>query len=63
MTGNTIVRHGMPKKKGGIGLHTTGISKRRFNPNLQKVRLSENGGVVRRVVCASCIRNGKIKKA
>ena len=28
--GNVIVRKGSPKYKGGIGLHTTGISKRRF---------------------------------
>ena len=61
--GTTIVRHGMPKKKGGIGLHTTGVTKRRFLPNLHSVRVSENGGVKRRRVCASCIKNGKIVKA
>ena len=37
-TGNVIVRKGSPKYKGGIGLHTTGITKRRFLPNLQTVR-------------------------
>ena len=63
MTGNTIVRHGLEKKKGGIGLHVTGINKRRYLPNLQKIRVIENGGVVRRKVCASCIRRGKIQKA
>ena len=31
--GTSIVRHGMPKKKGGIGLHTTGITRRRFLAN------------------------------
>lgn len=62
-TGNSIVRKGLRKSKGGIGLHTTGISKRRFLPNLQKVRVRENGGTVRKNVCASCIRSGEIQKA
>ena len=62
-TGNSIVRHGMPKSKGGIGLHTTGINKRRFLPNIQKIRVVERGGVVVRKVCAACIRSGKIAKA
>lgn len=62
-TGNSIVRKGMAKNKGGIGLHTTGISKRRFLPNLQKVRVRENGGTSRKTVCASCIRSGEIQKA
>ena len=62
-SGNTVVRHGLRKSKGGIGLHTTGVTKRRFLPNLQRVRTRENGGVVRRVVCAACIRDGKITKA
>lgn len=61
--GNIIVRHGLAKKKGGIGMHTTGITRRRFLPNLQRVRVSENGGVVRRTVCARCIKSGKVVKA
>jgi large subunit ribosomal protein L28 len=63
MAGKTIVRHGLKKSKGGIGLHTTGISRRRFLPNLQKIRVVENGGVVRRTVCASCIKAGRVTKA
>jgi large subunit ribosomal protein L28 len=61
--GNRIVRHGLAKKKGGIGLHTTGITPRRFLPNLHRVRAILNGGVVRRTVCAACIRAGKVVKA
>jgi large subunit ribosomal protein L28 len=61
--GNTIIRKGLEKKKGGIGLHTTGITKRRFSPNLQKVKVVENGGVARRKVCTACIKAGKIVKA
>lgn len=63
MFGNRIVRHGMAKKKGGIGLHTTGVTPRRFYPNLHKIRVIENGGVTRKTVCASCIKSRKITKA
>ena len=62
-SGSTIVRHGLEKKKGGIGLHITGVTKRRFLPNLQRIRVSENGGVKRRTVCTACIRAEKIVKA
>jgi large subunit ribosomal protein L28 len=63
MSGNSIVRRGRKKKVGGIGLHTTGVTKRRFLPNLQRIRVRENGGVRRRLVCASCIKQGRIEKA
>ena len=62
-TGNEIIRRGMAKRKGGIGLHTTGITKRKFLPNLHKIRVNRNGGTMRMVVCAACIKSGKIVKA
>ena len=62
LRGTTIVRHGMAKKKGGIGLHTTGINKREFLPNLHKVRVVTPKGPTRKVVCAECIKHGKIQK-
>ena len=62
-TGNTMVRHGKAKRDGGIGLHTTGITPRRFLPNLQRIRVFENGGVTRRTVCTTCIKAGKVVKA
>lgn len=61
--GNSIRRRGMPKAKGGIGLHTTGINRRKFIPNLQKIRVIERGGVVIRRVCARCIKSDKVVKA
>ena len=61
--GSSIVRHGLAKVKGGIGMHTTGVSKRRFLPNLHRVRVLENGGVVRKTICAACIKSGKVVKA
>ncbi len=62
-TGNSITRRGMPKAKGGIGLHTTGINRRRFLPNLQKIRVMQNKGVRVLKVCTACIRSGKVSKA
>jgi large subunit ribosomal protein L28 len=61
--GNRIVRHGLSKKSGGIGLHTTGINKRRFLPNLQRIRIKSGAGNITARVCTSCIKAGKINKA
>jgi len=59
--GNSISRRGLPIKKGGIGLKTTGITRRKFRPNLQKVRVLLPDGTVKRIrVAASVIRNGWI---
>ena len=62
-SGNRIIRHGLAKKKGGIGLHTTGVTSRRFLPNLQSVRVVEAGGVRRRMLCTSCLKKGGFTKA
>jgi large subunit ribosomal protein L28 len=59
--GNQIARRGLPKKKGGIGLKTTGVSPRKFKPNIQKVRAFINGKVQRIRVCTSCLK-AEIKK-
>ena len=62
-TGNKIIRHGLAKYKGGIGLHTTAVTPRRFLPNLQTVRsVSANGTHERVTACAACIKNGKVNK-
>ena len=34
--GGSIARRGLAKSKGGVGLKTTGHTKRKFFPNLQK---------------------------
>lgn len=62
-TGNYIIRKGLSKKSGGIGLHTTGITRRRFMPNLQRVRMKTPTGTRTGQVCTSCIKAGKIQKA
>ncbi|HIA48390.1 MAG TPA: 50S ribosomal protein L28 [Candidatus Hydrogenedentes bacterium] len=62
--GKKIVRRGKAKKGGGIGLNVTGISKRNWKPNLQKIRIVDENGTVRRVkVCARYIKAGKFTKA
>ena len=62
--GNVVVRKGSLKYKGGIGLHTTGITKRRFLPKLQSVRTTDGKGNVKRMcVCTRCLKNGKVTKA
>lgn len=38
-TGRTIARRGLAKAKGGVGIKTTGISKRKFKVNVQKKRI------------------------
>ncbi len=37
--------------------------KRRFMPNLQRVRILENGRSVRVRVCTRCLKAGKVQKA
>jgi large subunit ribosomal protein L28 len=39
-------------------------TRRRFNPNLQKVRIQGEGGSTKRVyVCARCLKSNKVTKA
>jgi ribosomal protein L28 len=62
LTGNRIVRHGLAKYKGGIGLHTTAVTRRRFLPNLHSVRAIVDGTHKRLSVCAACIKHGRVTK-
>jgi len=64
IVGNSIARRGLAKKKGGVGKKITGITRRRFFPNLQRIKVRFPNGTVRRVlVCVSCIQAGKVRKA
>lgn len=64
ITGRRIVRKGLRKCKGGIGLHVTSATKRKFKANLQHVRIKDENGTVRRVwVSAKAIRSGLVTKA
>ncbi|MBS3809271.1 MAG: 50S ribosomal protein L28 [Desulfobacterales bacterium] len=43
--------------------HAHNVTKRRFNPNLQRVRAVHNGSVKKMTVCTGCIRSGLVVKA
>jgi large subunit ribosomal protein L28 len=60
--GGSITHRGIAKKAGGIGLQLVKNSKRLFKPNLQKVKMTENGTRKSALVCTSCIRSGKVTK-
>ena len=60
--GRSIARRGKAKYLGGVGRKTTGITKRKFKPNIQKVRALVDGKVVRIKVSAKAIRNGLVVK-
>ena len=60
--GNHIVRHGLAKAKGGIGLHTTAVTPRRFLPNLHRVRAMVDGAPRTIYACAACIKSGRVVK-
>ena len=60
--GRSISRRGLAKAKGGVGLKTTGITKRTFKPNIQRVRAKVGGGVIRVKICAACLKLGRIEK-
>ena len=38
-------------------------TRRRFNPNLQKVRIQDGEAVRRVYVCARCLKSNKVTKA
>ena len=63
LSGKQIARRGIAKRSGGIGLKITGITIRRFHPNLQNVRAAVNGGVKTLRCCVKCIKAGKVQKA
>ena len=43
--------------------HAHNLTKRRWNPNLQRVRAVVDGSIKRVKVCTRCLRSGKIQKA
>ncbi|MBD3246411.1 MAG: 50S ribosomal protein L28 [Candidatus Omnitrophica bacterium] len=60
ITGNSIARRGLAKKKGGVGKKTTGITRRKFQPNLQQKRIILNGKAQKALVCTKCLKSGKV---
>lgn len=58
--GKKISRRGLAKKKGGVGRKITGISVRKFKPNLQRVKAFVNGIARTVYACTKCIHMGRV---
>lgn len=61
--GNMKETRGKAKYLGGVGTKITGISRRQFLPNLQRVKVvTQNGTHQTMRVCAQCLRSGAVRK-
>jgi large subunit ribosomal protein L28 len=59
--GNHITTRGKAKYLGGVGTKCTGVSRRSFKPNLQRIHIwLPNGKTTHLTVATSVIRTGKI---
>jgi len=61
-TGRSIATRGKAKYLGGVGKKTTGITKRKFKANIQKVRAIVDGKVCRIRVSAKAMKMGLVVK-
>ncbi len=43
--------------------HSNIHSKRKWNPNIQSVKVNENGTVKRIKVCTRCMKSGRVERA
>jgi len=60
--GNSITTRGKAKYLGGVGTKITGIHRRQFQPNLQKVRVTINKTNKTMRVCTQCLRSGAVTR-
>jgi len=60
--GNQYARRGKAKYLGGVGKKVTGKTRRRFYPNLQRIKVEIDGTVQHIRVCVKAIRSGLVKK-
>ena len=62
--GGRIIRKGLTKKSGGIGTSLVKNTRRKFSPNVQRVRVKLPSGEVKRIwVSVKAIKAGKVTKA
>ena len=61
-SGRQYTRRGKAKYLGGVGRKVTSKTKRKFKPNVQKVRALIDGKPVRIMVSAKAIRDGMVVK-
>ena len=61
--GNRVTTRGKQKYLGGVGTKVTGIARRQFKPNLQRVKITTPNGTHKAVqVCTLCLRSGAVTK-
>jgi large subunit ribosomal protein L28 len=61
--GNRIETRGKAKYLGGVGTKVTGITRRKFKPNLQRVKVTTPTGSTKSMrVCTQCLRSGAVRK-
>lgn len=61
MSGKQLARRGLPKKEGGVGLKTTGHTRRKFKANIQKIRvILPDGTVTRMKLATSALKRGLV---
>lgn len=60
--GRQYTHRGKAKYLGGVGTKVTGISKRKFKPNIQRVRAVIDGRICRVLVSTKAIKMGLIVK-
>ena len=61
--GNQVTIRGKAKYLGGVGTKVTGISRRQFKPNLQRVRITTAKGTNTTIrACTQCLRSGAVTK-
>lgn len=63
LSGNALVRKGLLKKKGGTGSKISRVTKRKFLPNLQKMRIMLNDHPKQVYICTKCMKKGNIVRA
>ena len=62
-TGKVVTRKGLVKSKGGTGSKIARWSKRKFLPNLHRLRIRLHGKAVNAYICSKCIKKGNLIKA
>jgi large subunit ribosomal protein L28 len=61
--GNRVETRGKAKYLGGVGTKITGCTRRKFVPNLQRVKVTLPSGQNKSMrVCTQCIRSGSVRK-
>jgi large subunit ribosomal protein L28 len=60
VAGRSYATRGLARRKNGAGVKVTGITTKRFSPNLMKKRIQVKGSIRNARVCTECLRNGRV---